>query len=110
MSKHHNNRYQYDTANDSKSDEPDAIRLFIRRNRKKLLIALTIGVVLLLVMLLALGILLFTVIIPAGVEATNQFAASDQAPATVTGLIELVISWFQNLDIMQIVSLFLQSN
>ena len=88
----------------------DMLRMFIRRNRKKLLIALGLGVVLLLVLIVTAVIFLFNVILPVGMEATNQLVESGQSQGIYAGIRDWLTGFVKNFDLSQLLSLLLLVN
>lgn len=88
----------------------ERLRLFIRRNRKKILILLGIGIVLVIVALVALAVFFSTVVLPAGTDIAKQAVQ----PGDTAGATQSFINWAQqtlsNTNVMQWITLLLQFN
>ena len=90
--------------------ENNLLRLFIRRNRKKILIFLGVGVILLLAILVIVGMFLFSVVLPAGTEAINKSVGSGETQGMFAGLINWLVQFVRNINPMQLLNLILQSS
>ncbi len=92
-------------------DSPsDPVRLFIRRNRKKILIILGIGIVLVIAALIALAIFFFAVVLPTGTNIAQQAVQSGGAASTAASFIQWVQQTLGSANLMQWAALFLQFN
>ena len=108
MSRH--NRHVRLAFHRTENIEDDPFRMFIRKNRKKILISLAIGVIMSIALVIALVVFLFNVVISNGIEATNQFVESDKTQTMFVGVKDWVTELMINFDLMQLLSLFLQAN
>lgn len=88
----------------------DGARLFIRRNRKKILIFLGIGVVLVITALTALAIFFFTVLLPAGTDTAKQAVPSGDIAGAVKSFINWIQQTLSKINVMQWITLLLQFN
>lgn len=93
-----------------KDDSPDPVRLFIRRNRKTILILLGIGVVLVIAAFVTLAVFFFTVVLPAGSDIAKQAVQSGGTAGTAKSFINWVQQTLKNANLMQWVTLLLQFN
>jgi|GEM_PF-3015421 len=108
MSRHQ--KYFRPEYSEPENQEADPIRMFIRRNRKKILIFLVVGIILLLALIVAAGIFLFNAVIPVGMEATNQLVESGQTQSTFIGVKNWITEFMKNFDLSQLLSLLLLAN
>lgn len=88
----------------------DPLRMFIRKNRKKILFVLGIGLFLMLILIIVAVIFLFNVILPVGIEAANQVVESNQSQSTYTGILDWITGLVKNFDLSQLLSLLLLAN
>ncbi len=93
-----------------KDDSPDPVRFFIRRNRKKILIFLGIGVVLVIAAFVTLAVFFFTVVLSAGSDIAKQAVPSGNAAGATTSFLNWIQQTLKNANLMQWVTLLLQFN
>lgn len=93
-----------------KDDSPDPVRLFIRRNRKKILIFLGIGIVLVIVALIALTVFFFTVVLSAGTGIAKQAVQSGDTAGAIKSFINWIQQTLSSTNLMQWINLLLQFN
>lgn len=93
-----------------KDDPSDPVRLFIRRNRKKILIFIAIASVLIVATLVAFAAFFFTVVVPAGSGLAKQAVQSAGEGGSFSSFINWVQQTLGNTNFMQWVTLLLQFN
>ncbi len=89
-------------------DEP--LRLFIRRNRKKILIFLGVGVVAVIAIIVVIGIFLLTKVTPVGTEIVSQSINSGGIQGVVGAFINWLKQSMSTMNLSQLLNLFLQFN
>lgn len=92
------------------NDSSDPLRLFIRRNRKKILILLGIGIVLVIAVFIALAVFFFTVVLPAGTDFAKQAAQSGATADPTKSFINWIQQTLSSTDVMRWIALLLQLN
>ena len=93
-----------------KDDSPDPVRIFIRRNRKKIIILMGIGVVLVIAVFITLAVFFFTVVLPAGSGIAEQAVQSVGTAGAAKSFINWLQQTLRNTNLMQWVTLLLQFN
>lgn len=93
-----------------KDNPPDPVRLFIRRNRKKILILLGIGIVFVIAIFIAFAVFFFTVMLPAGTDIAKQAVQSGDTAGATKSFINWIQQTLSSANLMQWITLLLQFN
>ncbi len=97
---HHKKNFRQKYS-ESDAMENDPLRIFIRMNRKNILIFLGVGSILLLAIIAIVGIFLFTKVTPVGMEVINKSSVSavEVRDALFTGVKNWISQFVRSINV-----------